>query len=65
MEQRVYEIKEKNGKERPPTESVLLAKAALKRGAEVHEVKTYKSYSGVSSVTVIVSTQLFLNHFVD
>ena len=65
METRVYEITEKNGKERPPTDDIRLAKAALRRGAEVNEVKSFKSYGGIPRVEITVTTQLFLNHFVD
>jgi len=65
MEQRVYEITEKNGLERPPTTDMLQVKAALRRGAQVYEVKTLKSHFGISTIELRVSTQLFLNHFVD
>jgi len=65
MEKRVYEVTEKSGLERPPTEDRLIAKMALKRGATVYEVKTLKSHLGISTIELRVTAQLFLDHFVD
>ena len=65
MEQRFYEITEKNGEEKPLTEDVLIAKLALRRGATIYEIKTLKSHFGISTVELRISTQLFLDHFVD